>query len=205
MNVPLRGRRVVAAGVGATALVFGVGGFVTSAFADPPGPPLGQSSLEAWSSCTATLCIDAPPDGPKGLDGSGGWGWDNATNGPVTSLQVGQPAGFTVTVLQPTGTPACGVGSGSVTLTYSSQDFSLNGTDSRGVAGAPTFARGGVEVYQYGGDFWCHTAQSVAYTFTPQNPTQEALVTATVAVNGQQASETFPVSITQARPGPQRH
>jgi hypothetical protein len=41
--------------------------------------------------------------------------------------------------------------------------------------------------------------QSVAFTFTPQNPTLSALVTATVNVAGQQVSETFPVAIVKKR------
>jgi len=57
------------------------------------------------------------------------------------------------------------------------------------------FDRGGVETFSYGADFFCHNDQSVAFSFTPQNPTKTALVTATVTVGGQQASETFPVAI----------
>jgi len=153
------------------------------------------STNESWSSCTPTLCIDAPPEGPKGLDGSGGWGWNSVANAPVTSLQVGKPAAFTVTVLQPGNVPFCGAGTLTIILTYSSQDFSLNTTDSRGTVGTDPFDRGGVETFSYTGDFLCHTDQSVAFTFTPKNATPTALVTATVNVAGQQASETFPVEI----------
>jgi hypothetical protein len=108
---------------------------------------------------------------------------------------VGKPATFTVTVLQPSTVPFCGLADLTITLTYSSANFALNGTDSRSNIGANPFDRGGVLVFTYSGDFLCHADQSVAYTFTPKNPTETALVTATVNVNGQQASETFPVQI----------
>jgi hypothetical protein len=153
------------------------------------------TTSESWSSCTESLCIDAPPEGPQGLDGSGGWGWNNKTNAPVTALTVNKPASFTVTVLQPSTVPFCGQDPLTITLTYSSQDFSLSPTDSRSNTGNNPFDRGGVETFSYSGDFLCHTDQSVAFTFTPQNITPEALVTATVHVGGQQASETFPVQI----------
>jgi hypothetical protein len=157
---------------------------------------------ESWSSCTESLCIDAPPEGPQGLDGSGGWGWDSVANAPVTRLTVGTPAALTVTVLQPSSDPFCKIGgsstTGTITLTYSSQDFSLDLTDSGGNTGTDPYPRGGVATFTYTGDFWCHPApssQSIAFTFTPQNPTNTALVTATVHVGGQEASETFPIAI----------
>jgi hypothetical protein len=150
---------------------------------------------ESFSSCTASLCIDAPPEGPKGLDGSGGWGWNNTANAPVKSLTVGKAASFTVTVLQPGTLPFCNSANLTITLTYSSQDFTLSTTDSRANTGTVNFDRGGVVVFTYYGDFLCHTDQSVAFAFTPMNPTATALVTATVSVGGQQAFETFPVQI----------
>ncbi len=183
MNISITLRR----GVIALAVLGTV--FATTAFATPP-----FSTNESWSSCTESLCIDAPPQGPKGLDGSGGWGWNNSAN---TSLAVGKPAAFTVTVLQPNSVPFCGSPTLTITLTYSSQDFSLNTTDSRGNPGTNPFDRGGVETFSYTGDFLCHADQSVAFTFTPQNPTATALVTATVNVGGQEASETFPVVISK--------
>jgi len=153
------------------------------------------ANIESWSSCTGMLCIDAPPQGPKGLDGSGGWGWNSVANAPVKSLTVGKPAAFTVTVLQPGTLPFCGAANLTITLTYSSQDFTLSTTDSRANTGTNPFDRGGVTTFTYYADFLCHTDQSVAFTFTPLNPTSTALVTATVSVGGQQASETFPVQI----------
>ncbi len=151
--------------------------------------PAGPAQLESWSNCTPTLCLDAAPQGPSGLDGSGGWGWDDATNAPVSTLTTGQPANFTVTVMSSAdSSPA------SVTLTYSSQDFSLDSTASDGTAGSDPFDRGGVMTYDYAGGFH-NTDKSIGFTFTPQNSTAEALVTATVQVDGQTASETFPVAI----------
>ncbi len=154
---------------------------------------------EGWSSCNQSLCIDAPPEGPQGLDGSGGWGWNSKTNSPVTSLTVGTAAQFTVTVMQSSSVPFCGQDPLTITLAYSSQDFSLSSTDSSGNTGSNPFDRGGVETFTYTGDFLCHMDQSVAFTFTPQNPTPTALVTATVNVGGQQVSETFPVAIVKSR------
>jgi hypothetical protein len=152
-------------------------------------------AIENWSQCTPYLCIDAPPAGKKGLDGAGGWGWNSSTNAPVKTLTVGVPATFTVTAMQPNpaDTP------GSITLTYSSHDFDLTTTDSRGVAGTNPFDRGGVMVFQEDADYFSHTDSSVAFTFTPTHVTtgftDTALVTATIDVAGQQASETFPISV----------
>ena len=157
-----------------------------------PQGPAGPAQLESWSACTATLCLDAPPQGPKGLDGSAGWGWDNSANAPVSQLTVGTPASFTVTVMsQADSHPA------TITLTYSSQDLSLGSTASDGTVGSNPFDRGGVETFSYPAGFH-NTDKSVGFTFTPQNATAEALVTATVQVDGQQASETFPVAITNS-------
>ena len=164
---------------------------------------------ESWSSCTSNLCIDAAP-GPKGQDGSGGWGWNDACNAPVTTLTVGVPAPFTVTMLQPGNAPFCNGGNtASITLTYSSQDFTLNPTSGRGAVASTPFDRGGAATFSYtDAAFLCHTNpsdQSDGFTFTPQNPTGTALVTATITVIGpdgltvvQQASSTFPVAIVAA-------
>jgi hypothetical protein len=177
-----------------------------TAFAGPTKhfPPFktGLATNESWSSCTASLCIDAPPQGPQGLDGSGGWGWDNQANEPVLSLPVGKAATFTVTMLQPGSLPFCNDGvTGSIILTYSSQDFNLSPSSGRGVVFTNPFDRGGVATFAYSGDFFCHTDQSDSFTFTPLNPTNTALVTVTIIVDGtgQQASETFPVAIVKKR------
>ena len=178
MNISIALRRavIVVAGLGFV--------FATTAFAAKDQP----ATNESWSSCTPSLCIDAPPEGPNGLDGSGGWGF--GVNAPVTSLKVGTPASFTVTIFQPI---PCAAG-GSVILTYSSQDFTLNTTSSAGIVGSNPFERGGVEVFTY--PEFHNVDKSDSFVFTPQNPTNTALVTATVDACGQQASETFPVAIT---------
>jgi hypothetical protein len=178
-------------------LSFAATGFLashTSAFAQNWTP---EATNQSFSSCTSSLCIDAPPQGRQGLDGSGGFGWDSKENRPVTWLPTGKPAPFVVTVMQPSSVPNCGAGNLTITLTYSSRDFSLNPTDSTGNTGTNPFDRGGVETFTYSGDFLCHTDQSVTFTLTPQHATNTALVTATVNVGSQQASETFPVGIYQ--------
>jgi|SRR5579862_9426176 len=104
MNISIVLRRAIIGVAGLGVL------FATTTFAKPP-PPAAPAVNEAWSSCSSTLCIDAPPN-----DGSGGWGWDSVANAPVTKLTVGTLASLTVTVLQPS--PACTAGT--ITLTYSS-------------------------------------------------------------------------------------
>jgi hypothetical protein len=151
----------------------------------------GPAELEAWSSCSDSLCIDAPPEGPNGLDGSGGWGWDNTANAPVTSIAVGSTAALTVTVMQPNPAEVAGT----ITLTWSSADFTLAGTSGSGVVGNNGFDRGGVESFSYDGDFFGHNDQSDSFTFTAVGVNPSALVTATVSENGQTASETFPIAI----------
>ena len=93
MNISVALRRAII-GVAGLGVVF-----ATTAFAANGNPPYATN--ESFSSCSSTLCIDAPPEGPNGLDGSGGWGWNNATRSPVTSLTVGKSATFTVTIMQP--------------------------------------------------------------------------------------------------------
>ena len=148
------------------------------------------------------ICIDAPPSVPLGDDGSAGWGWNNSINAPVTSLTVGKAYTFTVTMLQPDSLPFCPGdtgGTGSITLTYSSQDFSLSPASGASVIFTQPFSQGNsIATFSYSGNFFCHTAQSDSYTFTPLNPTNTALVTATIKVDGfpdGQTSGTFPVAI----------
>jgi hypothetical protein len=114
MNIYITLRRAVIAVIAVAMLGAGFG---TAAFAGGPLflPPPPSTTIESWSSCTQSLCIDAPPQGPQGLDGSGGWGWNSSANKPVTSLDVHKPATFTVTVLQPN-PPPC-TDEGSITLT----------------------------------------------------------------------------------------
>ena len=187
MNISIVLRRAVV-----TASALGLV-FATTAFAKPPSqpPPAAPAVNEAWSSCSSTLCIDAPP-GPNGEDGSGGWGF--GTNAPVTKLTVGTPASLTVTAMQ---VSSCATGT--ITLTYSSHDFTFVPPtgDTSAVCTNP-FDRGGVMTCTYT-DF-AHNDKSDSFTFTPLNPTKTALITATVNTScdpggPQQASETFPVAI----------
>jgi hypothetical protein len=150
--------------------------------------------LESWSSCSGSLCIDAPPQGPKGLDGSGGWGWNSTLNRPVTSLRVNKNAVLTVTALQPLASESL-CDTGTITLTYSSYDFTyVSNGDTTASCSTTTFDRGGVVTCSYT-DF-AHTDKSDGFTFIPQHLNQNAFITATVDACGNQASETFPVSIT---------
>lgn len=56
-------------------------------------------------------------------------------------------------------------------------------------------------MFQEDADYFSHNDSSVAFTLTPTHATtgftDTALVTATIDVGGQQASETFPVAIAQ--------
>jgi hypothetical protein len=165
--------------------------FATATFAKPPPPPPPAAAPvnEAWSSCSSTLCIDAPP-GPNGEDGSGGWGF--GTTAPVTTLTKGTDAILTVTAMQ---VSPCA--DATITLTYSTHDFTYVGNgDDTAICNSSPFDRGGVETCSYT-DFG-HTDKGDSFTFTPKNPTKTALITATVntSCNGpDQASETFPVAI----------
>ena len=134
---------------------------------------------ESWESCDESLCIDTPNP-----DGTGGWGHN------VTSLTVGVNATLTVTALNP---GECD--SGTITLTWRQTDFSFVGHGDTSATCTDPFDLGSVVTCSYT-DFG-HSAKSDSFTFTPQNPTNTALVTATVDACGQQASETFPVAITK--------
>ena len=176
-------RNAIAAGLAIALISFSSGKAFAQVASILGGP------LESWSSCSGALCIDAPPQGPAGLDGSGGWGWNSSTNRPVTSLRLGKNAALTVTALQP---DPCSTGT--ITLTYSSYDFTYVSNGDSSASCSNPFDRGGVVSCSYT-DF-SHTDKSDSFTFIPQHLNQNALVTATVDACGQQASETFPVSIT---------
>jgi hypothetical protein len=88
--------------------------------------------------------------------------------------------------------------SGTITLTWSSADFTLNDTSNNGVAGTNPFDRGGVETFSYDSVFFGHNDQSDSFNFTAVGADPSALVTATVSENGQEASETFPIAIVPA-------
>lgn len=157
MNISITLRRA------AIAAALGMG-FAATAFAATGNPPLATN--ESWSSCTESLCIDAPPQGPNGLDASGGWGF--GASAPVTTLTVGKNAVLTVTALQVNPTSP-----GTITLTYSSYDFAfVSKGDATAVCTSP-FDRGGVISCTYS-DF-AHTDKGDGFTFTPLHPTNTAL------------------------------
>ncbi len=132
---------------------------------------------ESWESCDESLCIDTPDP-----DGTGGWGFN------VTSLTQGVNANLTVTALQ---TSPCGTGT--ITLTWRQQDFSFVSNGDGSATCTDPFDLGSVVTCSYT-DFG-HTDKSDSFTFTPNNPTRRALVTATVHACDERASETFPIAI----------
>jgi hypothetical protein len=144
---------------------------------------LSSGANESWESCDENICIDTPNP-----DGTGGWGHN------VTTLTVGVNANLTVTATQ---LNPCS--DGTITLTWRSQDFTYvsNGDTSASCSAAfSSIGPSSIEVCSYT-DFG-HGDKSDSFTFTPQNPTNKALVTATVhtTCNGEErASETFPVAI----------
>ena len=156
--------------------------------AGPPGTSGASAPLESSRVCTPDLCIDDAPD-PAGSSGSGGWGWDSTTNSAVTSVAVGQSAPMTVTVLQPNTEQA----DGSITVTWDPYDFSLASPPTDGTC---TAIGNNTETCSY--TDLSHSAKSVAFTFTAQHPNPNALVDASVVVNGEQASAQFPISITKS-------
>ena len=138
-----------------TVLAFGLIAIVASA---------ARAQNESWSSCNESLCIDAPRP-----DGTGGWSGQKSP-----SLTVGTEAALTVTALQ---VSPCSTAT--ITLTYSTDDFTYDGNgDTSAICSTTTFDRGGVVTCSYT-DFG-HTDKSDSFTFTPNNPTATALVTGTV-------------------------
>jgi hypothetical protein len=119
-----------------------------------------RAQNESWESCNESLCIDTPRP-----DGTGGW------KGPVT---VGNNVDLEVTALQ--ATSPCKYGT--ITLTWRAQDFSFVGQNDSSAVCTDPFLLGSVETCSY--TDLGHTAKSVLFTFTPENPASTALVTATV-------------------------
>ena len=135
-----------------------------------------------------------------GNDGSGGFGYDPKAKAPVTTLHENKAYPFTVTMMQDASLPFCGTGAITVTLTYSTRDFTVTTTDAGGTTGTNPFDRGGVLTFTYGGSAGCHADQSFGYTFTPVHTITTAIVNATITATStagvvNTASESFPVAI----------
>ena len=150
----------------------------------------GASELESTRLCTPTLCIDADP----ASGGSGGWGW-NSIVGNVTDLTVGQTYPFTVTVVQDGAENA----DGSITLTWNPNDFtgpttSNDASDPSSGTTCATASTGNALSCTY--TDLSHQYKSDSFNFTALGDNPDAQVVATVEVNGEEASATFPVAIT---------
>src|ERR1019366_9353168 len=147
---------------------------------------VGPAELESWRSCTPTLCIDADPNS----GGSGGWGFNNVLNAPVTDLTVGQTYPFTVTVVQDGSENS----NGSITLTWNPTDFAGPTAGSDGSAVCATASTGNALSCTY--TDLAHQYKSDSFSFKALTDNPDAQVAATVAVNGEEASALFPVAIT---------
>lgn len=145
----------------------------------------GPAELESTRSCTPDLCIDADPNS----GGSGGWGFDFATNSAVTDLTVGTPASLTVTVVQDGAENA----DGSITLAWNPSDFNGPTAGADGSATCTTASTGNAMSCTY--TDLSHQYKSDSFTFTPLADNPDAQVEATVSVSGEQASAVFPVAI----------
>jgi hypothetical protein len=149
-----------------------------------------HSLPESTRTSVAGLAIDGAP-GDSGNGGSGGWGWNSATNKPVTVLRVGTTAGLTVTALQ-----ADPVANASITLSWDPDDFSYVGNgDTSATCGGDADAAG-VETCTYT-DF-AHSAKGDGFQFKAMRANSAAVVTATVEANGKTATATFPVQLNAA-------
>jgi len=148
-----------------------------------PRGATGPDSLASWRQCTPDLCIDADPD----AGGSGGWGYDSATNSDVSSVAVDDTATLTVTLLQPNAETA----DGSVTVTWNPTDFSLTTPPADGTCSAYNNNQESCTFTDLS-----HSAKSVPFVFTAEHATPVALVTASAIVGGQQATAQFPIAIT---------
>jgi hypothetical protein len=147
---------------------------------------VGPAELESSRSCTPTLCIDADPNS----GGSGGWGFNNVLNAPVTDLTVGQTYPFTVTVVQDGSENS----NGSITLTWNPTDFAGPTAGSDGSAVCATASTGNALSCTY--TDLAHQYKSDSFSFKALTDNPDAQVAATVEVNGEEASALFPVAIT---------
>jgi hypothetical protein len=152
----------------------------------PAGTPI---LYESTGNSTPDLALDMAP-GPDGSAGSGGWGWDNDTNKPVTDLTVGTAATFTATIVQPGDETA----NGSLTLTFDPYDFTLTTPPADGTCSVID------QTQQETCSFTdlAHSAVSKAFVFTPQNANPDATIGVTAVVGGEEATAQFPVQISAA-------
>ncbi len=162
--------------------------------AGPPGPqgtqgapgaqgPAGPVNLNSWRQCSPDLCIDADPD----AGGSGGWGYDSATNSDVSSVTVGDTATLLVTLLQPNAETA----TGSVTVTWNPTDFSLTTPPADGTCQEYNSNQESCTFTDL-----AHSAKSVPFVFTAEHSAPVAFVTASAIVGGELATAQFPIAIT---------
>jgi len=149
----------------------------------PPGTPI---LFESTQECAPDLCLDAAPD-PAGDAGSSGWGWDNASNKPVTSLAVGSTNTLTVTVLQPNAESA----DGSVTVNFDPYDFTLQTTPDDG-----TCTTSSVEVSCSFTDL-AHGSKSIPFSFQAEHVDPDAVIGVQADVSGEAAMQQIPVAITK--------
>lgn len=152
----------------------------------PQGPAGTPILFESTQECSPDLCLDAAPD-PAGDAGSSGWGWDNQSNGPVTSLSVGSTNTLTVTVLQPNAESA----DGSVTVNFDPYDFTLKSTPDDGDCTTTS-----VEVSCSFTDL-AHDSKSIPFSFQTQHADPDAVIGVQADVNGEVATQQIPVAITQ--------
>ncbi|MGH2850810.1 MAG: hypothetical protein ACRDLP_09360 [Solirubrobacteraceae bacterium] len=151
-----------------------------------PAGPEGPAELESTRLCAPDLCIDADPNS----GGSGGWGWDYVANAAVTDLTVGTTHQLTVTAVQDNGEQA----DGSITLTWNPTDFAGPTADASGDGTCASASTGNALTCTY--TDLSHQYKSVPFNFTALSDNPDAQVVATVLVNGETASEVFPVAIT---------
>jgi hypothetical protein len=153
-------------------------------------PAVANPAPTAQSSrfCTPTLCIDADP----ASGGSGGFGFNNTLNKPISVLRVGNTYPFTVTVVQDGNENA----DGSITLTWNPADFTGPVTGGDSGAQCTTASTGNAMSCTY--TDLSHQFKSDSFNFTALRADAFAHVDATVEVNGEEASAEFPVMIKKA-------
>ena len=151
----------------------------------PQGPAGTPQLFESTLSNTPDLGIDPAP-APDGNSGTGGWGWDNTTNKAVTDLKAGTTSTFNVGVLQPNGESA----NGTITLSFNPYDFTYV---SNGDSGATCKATSTQVTCSY--TDLAHSAKTDGFQFKANHANPDATIGVTVMTPGNEATGTFPVSI----------